>query len=257
MLTEGESMSKRESYFIRSEGPDQDSVKKAFSWLLQRGKPLGYIALNVYGNLEVVIKDIVGDFGIKSLKQYGKLNVSGSEILLVTERKMIYNAGNAPLVAFYPAKKFLDELDSIPNISAMLVVPWTLSEVEPWIRAWNASELGAPPAKRIEPLVRNKVVERALRSLTSCVNLSTGISHSRDRSAAVQMFEILRDARESFEPEEVKAWLVGEGGWKATDADEVAEVARKILAGRKLRTGMPAWADNILDIWKKEVAESS
>ena len=249
-------MPARKSLFIKSQGPDKTSVKKAFSWLVQNSKPRGFIAIHGYGNLDGVIRNVIGDAATKALRSQGRLADSKTEILLVTQNKLIYDAQNSPLVAFFPSAKLLDQLDSIENVSAMLVVPYRLSEVEPWIRTWNATELGQAE-KPEQPLVSNKVVEEALKSLTGRVNVSTGIVHPSDRSAAIQMFEILRDAGETFTPEEVKAWLTAKGGWKATYAQEVADVARKILEGRKLKSEGQAWADNILDQWRESARSTS
>jgi hypothetical protein len=248
-------MSKRKSFFIRSEGPSFDSVKKAFEWLKRYPSERGFIAVMGYGNLNGVISDVIGEEAVKSLKRTGSCFLQGKELLLVTERKPIYSGDNLPIVVFFPTTKFLDQMDSIPNISAILVVPWIMKEVELWIKTWNATELGKPKQKK-KPLISNKVVEQALRSLTLSVNVSTGITHPLDRSRAIQTFEILRDAGEMFSPDEVKAWLIAEGGWKATHAQEVAEIAQKVLEGKRLRKGAPAWRKDILKIWREEAAKS-
>ena len=252
MLNVG-TLSPRLSYFIRSEGPNVESATKAFGWLLLNSKPRGYMAVHGYRNLDGVLAEVIGEPAVKALKGQGKFAISGKEITLVTERKSIYNAHDSPMVAFHPSSKFLDELDSIPGISAMLVVPWNFYEVEPWIRARGAVELGMPLSGQEGPTVQNKVVERALQSLTRTVNLSTGVMHPSDRASAIQMFQILRNAGERFTPEEVKAWLIGKGGWKATHAQDAADIARKVLEGRRLRTGpMRVWADDILEQWRAE-----
>lgn len=128
-------------------------------------------------------------------------------------------------------------------------------EVEPWIRAGSAIELGAPVTERAGPMLQSRVVERALESLTAIVNLSTGITDPRDRASAVQLFEILRNGGERFTPEEVKAWLVGKGGWKAIHAQEVTEVAQKVLERRRLKSGTHRWRPDILNIWRVEAQE--
>ncbi|HKZ41271.1 MAG TPA: hypothetical protein VJ044_09945 [Candidatus Hodarchaeales archaeon] len=35
----------------------------------------------------------------------------------------------------------LKKVDTIPDISKVLVVPITVKEIEEWIRAWNATEI--------------------------------------------------------------------------------------------------------------------
>jgi len=249
-------MSSREVFFVNSQGPDYNSALKAFQWLLTRPEKNAFLAVPVYGNLNGMISGVLGDETIKSLKKTGRLRLENKQIVLVTERKFIYNGKNSPLLAFYPTRSFLDKLDSIPNVSAMLVVPWNMKEVEPWIRTWNALELESPQVIKQEELIKNRVVVQALKSLTAAVNVSTGISHPRDREAAIQTFTILRDAGELFNPEDIKAWLIRNGGWKATYAQEVAELAQKVLERKRLRKCRSHWRKDILKIWREEATRS-
>lgn len=106
------------------------------------------------------------------------------------------------------------------------------------------------------PLVKNKVVEQALRSLMEAINEETGIDHPLDRNRTIQTFIILKEGGETFSPEEVEAWLMVERGWTATDAQEVAEIAQKILEGRKLRT-QAAWREDILEFWRKVASDNN
>ncbi len=255
-------MSGRESYFIRSEGPQSPAVVRAISWLLDRAKTTqkGFIFVAVLENLRSgIVGDVLGEAAAKALMSQGKLTSSGVEIQLVTASKTLYDGQNSPIVTFYPDEKLLDQLDSISNLSAMLVVPWRMEDIELWIKTRNATELDARERQeKPPPLVRSKVVERALKSLTMMVNVSTGLIHPLDRDRAIQTFEILRDAGEPFTPEEVKAWLVAAGGWKATHAQEAADIAKKILEGRKLKKlGKPAWRPDILEVWKHEANQVS
>jgi len=250
-------MPDRKSFFIRSKGPSSQPVEKALQWLLKYPAEKGFIAVMVYANLRGTISSVLGDAAVETLIKTGRLMLSGKEILLVTDRKPIYSGNNFPLVAFYPNTKFLDKLDSLPNVSAMLVVPWIMKEVEPWIKTWNAMELGRQHKKKVPSLVRNKVVEQSLKDLTACVNVSTGIIHPLDRSRAIQTFKILRDGGEMFTSDEVKACLIAEGGWRAIHAQKVAEVAQKVLEGKKLRTGSHAWRKDILKIWREKAAKNS
>ena len=242
-------LTSRKSFYIRSIGSNPVIVGKAVKWLFENLRGIGFIAVDQYSVLDTDIALVLGEHVIKSLKELGSVSVEGNQISLVTMRKLIYDAKNSPLVAFFPSRKFLDELDSIPNISAMLVVPWNLPDLGQWIRTWNATELGQEE-KSEEPLVRSRIVEEALKSLTNMVNVSTGIGHSMDRSAAIQMFEILLNAGEVFTPYEVKAYLTAKCGWKATHAQEVSDVAARILEGRKLKSS-PVWAEDILGQWRR------
>lgn len=242
----------RKSFFIRAEGPDQQAVKQAFRWLVTNATDRAFLAVMGYDNLRGVIRDIFGDRTVETFIKEGRLRVDGIEIYLVTQRKMIDNGEGAPLVVFYPTTKFLDQIDSISNVPAMLVVPWLMKAIEPWIKTWSATELGTQESREEPELIKNKVVVEALKSLTALVNVSTGITHPSDREAAIQLFTILRDAGEFFNPENVKAWLIRYGGWKAQQAQEVAELAQKILDRRRLRKGRRILKENILEILREK-----
>ncbi len=247
---------KKEAYFINSEGPEAGSVKKAFKWLFQYDG--GYIAVNATNNLTGVISQVIGEQAVKLLVKNGILTVSGKQIILVTERKPLHIGNGLPLVAFYPDAKFLDVLQSVPNVPAMLVVPWLRKEIDPWIRTVNAKDFDAPANAVPEELIKNKVVVQALKSLSVLVNKSTGILHPLDKEKAIETFTILRDAGEEFNPEDVKAFLIREEGWKATYAQDVANIAQKVLERKKLQRGNHAhFRQEILEIWRKEALEGN
>ena len=248
-------MSSRENFFIKSDGPNDDAALKAFQWLLNRPETNCFLAVNVYGNLDGVISGILGEQAVKTLKKTRTLRLKDKNISLVTERHLIYDGKNSPLLGFYTIRTFLDKLDSIPNLSAILIVPWILKNVEPWIRTRSAINLETQKEPQEPSLIENKVVVQALKSLTATVNVSTGINHPRDKDAAVQTFTILRDASEYFNPEDVKAWLIRYGKWDATDAQEVAVIAQKVLGRRRLRTGHRHFRKDILKIWREEAKQ--
>lgn len=71
---------------------------KAFSWLLRNSKPRGFIAVHGFGNLDGGIREVIGDATIRNLRRRGKVIVSGVEVSLITERKLIYDGKNSPMV---------------------------------------------------------------------------------------------------------------------------------------------------------------
>jgi len=248
---------RRLSFYIHSEGASADSVRQALEWLISYpNKERGYIAVMSTKNLDGVISGVLEDLHpsiVKTLKTKGSVRLGGKDISLVTMRKPIQSGNGLPMVVFFPSRDFLDQIDDIPDIEAVLVVPWNMKEIELWIRTWNATELGKQE-KQAEPLIRNKVVEQALRYLTTRVNVSTGITHPLDSSLAIQIFETLRDAGEEFAPDEVKAWLIAEGGWKASDAQKVADLAKQVLNRKRLRKGPYNLEKDILRKWRESAS---
>lgn len=243
----------RKSYYLNAEGPDKEEVKKGIIWLLQKSKECdgGFLAVPVIGNLSGTIESIFGTETTKKLAKEGSAIINGVEIELITDRKTKYNADNKPVFALYGGKKFLDKIDSISNISEMLVYPWIMDEIKNWIQTWNAVELGKPQTAQTE-LISNPVVVRALESLAPSVNRSTGISHPSDRSRTIWTFKILKENDEQFDPDQVKSWLISKGGWRPDAAEQAAEFARGILHGKIYQAGQRMYVGHIIDMWREE-----
>jgi hypothetical protein len=148
------------------------------------------------------------------------------------------------------ASKLLDMVDGLRTPSDILVVPWLRNEIELWVQAWGARELGSSAESSPVPFP-NPTVRAALESLTSRVTLSTGIVHPSDRAAAITMFRLLHTAGEPFDPDEVKGWLVAQLGWQPKHAGDVADVAEGVLAGKRFRLcSSGEWPADIVDRWK-------
>lgn len=247
----------RKRYYIHSKGADENAMGLAFKWLLDSVKrseaPVtALLAIPVKDNLRGIISKVIGDRVAKDLAS-GKavpIKQSSSDIRLITQRTKLTNWRGGPVLVAYPTKQLLDMLDDLYGITEILVVPCRLAEVQYWVDTWAPQELrGSAPAVRAIS-IRNPVVVEALQTLTQTVNLSTGISHPSDRQAAIDLFHRLKEAGEQFNPSEVRAWLVSQGGWSPQDADQVRSIAESILAGKHLKGSGMFWADNIVEQWR-------
>ena len=237
--------------YISSTGADEDSIRKGLRWLLENGTNGGILAVHQLSHLDGTLARILGHDAIKTIKKDYKINVSGCKITLTTDRRMIYSADLKPILALFPNPNFLDKLDSIDNLGDMLVVPWYNDEIKEWIRTRQAQELGNEPKSHSDQILSNKVVEVALQSLTATVNHSTGITHPSDKAATVSMFKILRDYNEDYDLDEVHAWLIHSGRWKADTAKEVVEIGKKIKEGKVVHGGN-FWNPTVINTWRKE-----
>lgn len=242
----------RSSIYIRFRpGEYRQAIIKGFAWLLElaksdTSKSSALLAVPAQFTLRGDISSVIGDKAVSSLTKGHAFTLNSFvKVSLLTERIALYS-WNGPILAIYPTKKLLDKIDSLTGVTDVLVIPWTLQEVQYWIDTWAATELGSAPEAR-KPF-SDPLVEAALDALTNRVNLSTGILHPLDRAAAIDLFRILRDNGIPYDPNEIRAWLVSQGGWKPSDADDVKRVAEAILARKALRGQRPAWSDNILEI---------
>lgn len=132
----------------------------------------------------------------------------------------------------------------------MCLVPWLEKDGAVWARGVGARDLLGVQSIAEQPLVSDPVVAAALGSLTGRVNLSTGLVHPLDRSAAVWMFRILKKGRHDWAGDEVTAWALRHG-WEARHARELGEMANGFLGGRRYRAEKRrAWAADILKQWR-------
>jgi len=260
-MISNQSKVKRKSLYINSEGPNKEAISKGLYWLLQtcnsNNQDKALIAVPVKNNIlpPSVISEVIGIQAAKSLVKKKAVKLENVDVKLLTERESIYS-WNGPILAIYPTKKLLDKIDGLRDVTDVLVIPWSMDEVKFWINTWSANELGKPESDLKKISLSNPVVEEALKSLTMCVNVSTGITHPQDRSRCIELFKKLKDAGEIFNKEEIRAWLVAEGGWKPEDADEVVNVAEAVLEGRRLRSSSGNWRDDIVEEWKRRANKS-
>lgn len=244
----------RSSIYIHFQpGEYHQTIIKGVAWLIQlaksdASKSSALLAVPVHSTLRGDISSVIGDKAVTSFNKGNAVMLNNLvKVSLLTERTVQYS-WNGPVLAIYPTKRLLDKIDSLTGVTDVLVIPWTIQEVQYWIDTWVATELSAAPQVATKKPFSNPIVEAALEVLTERVNLSTGSLHPLDRTAAVDLFRILRDNGIPYDPKEVRAWLVSQGGWRPSDADDVKKVAEAILARKALRGQRRAWSDNILEI---------
>jgi hypothetical protein len=155
-----------------------------------------------------------------------------------------------PVLVLWPDAKALASVDADFRVSAICVVPWSYDEVATWAAGRQAVDLLARENKPERPTIRNPVVAEAMSSLTTRVNLSTGLGHPSDRAAAVNAFRVLKRAHYRWTPDEIEAWALG-NGWSADGAAELRGVAAGVLSGRRYQVERAGWSDNIVELWKE------
>jgi hypothetical protein len=129
------------------------------------------------------------------------------------------------------------------------------SQLEDWISSRGAVDLlgtaTAAAAPQLDP-----VVEAALESLTHWVNLGTGLVAPEDKAAAVTDLQTLHRAGYHINPDEVMAWAM-RNGWSNRGANELRDVARRVLEGRAFRImkGLYKPGPELIAYWKEQAAK--
>jgi hypothetical protein len=143
-----------------------------------------------------------------------------------TMKTLCYQARNSVIIAYYADDKLLDFVDGLNNVSGVVAVPWVPGEADSWVARWNArihgQEQSAPAA-----LIDDPVVVRALETLTTVINLSTGLGHPRDKEKANEILRILRAKGHSDPSGSIKSWAIRHN-WSPKGAADLEALASKI-----------------------------
>jgi hypothetical protein len=245
-----------ERVLVEAYGPDDDAVRRGFSWLVESAHSLESTECAIYvsglSNAQNLARPLEG-LGSR-LAANRSVNADGLTISLFTARNLRPNYTGRPILAVWVDDDDMEKVEELAP-SAICAIPWSRADLEVWKAAWAPLDLrtGQPAG---EPLsISNRVVEAALEDLTNHVNLSTGLAHPDDKRAAVWTFRLLRQAGERYDPSRIRAWAVRHG-WSMKYARELAELSEKILNGRRVQAGgRSPWRADIIATWRRSASE--
>lgn len=171
--------------------------------------------------------DFLGHNATKRLMKGGTVLLDKTRVVLAHESvATIKKKDNGRVgLAFYVSKDAIHELDQL-NFDCLIFVPWLDAEGVAWARKWNAETHGAVTQGAAVDLL--PIAIDALKRLTKCINLSTGLCHPSDKEHAQRTFSELRPAGISWDPVEIEKWAV-RNEWRADHARELAELSRKYI----------------------------
>lgn len=230
-MFEREDRTKR--YYLDAHGLDGDGVKLAVAWLTEFAREHGHSRASLFTPTLAQVDRLAEILGLNPsrLRKDGAFTVRGIRVQVASERQAQQRRLEGPVLGLWvddrQLEKRLDGLDA----PGLCVVPWNRVDIEQWKANWNPIELrsGEPPDQ--PATIANPVVETALESLTTSVNLSTGLSHPSDKSAAVQAFRVLRDGGEPFPPRRSRPGPCETGGNRKMPASSRRWPRRSWTAG--------------------------
>jgi hypothetical protein len=244
-------------FYTSETANNSDVVKVGFIALFQAAKAANLEVVRLIcatkGNLEGFIEDLMGREVVKTLKKTGTVNISGISVVFHHERAIPYSAEGTPVLLCYPDEKLLQKVDAMQDIPTLIVLPWTMDNIKPWLLAHGATDLlqkaDISPCK-----ISNPVVEQALKGMLLSINTSTGIVHSSDKATAIETFETLSAAGELYDPHEVGAWFV-QHGVSSEHAATITEVARNPAGFRS--ADKANWGKQALERWRADAKKES
>jgi len=243
--------------FLDAHGPDDAALADGFRWLFRFADEKGYeiAAVFVSGVRQIdSLGRVVGDDAASKLRRDRRIEVDGITIDLLIERKLPVAFEDGPILAVWVDDQQLDKIDGLrsPGICA---IPWSSTGIDGWKANWNPVDVRTGEPDGSDETLTNPVVEKAMEALTVSVNLSTGLGHPSDKESAIGMLKLLKNAGESYNPDQLRAWAVRHG-WQPRHARSLAELAEKVQAGKRVQGGSrKMWRSDIVEIWRKEAAE--
>jgi hypothetical protein len=154
------------------------------------------------------------------------------------------------VLAAWPDAEHLALVADDSRTRALCVVPWSESEVAPWVQVYRPVTL--PPTLRLatpEPeIISNPVAVEGLKTLTAMINVQSLFAGAGGRDKAVAVLLKLHDAGHGVNPEKARAWAMAHG-WSARAAGQLADLAQRIAAGKRLRAKGRVLRSDILDVW--------
>jgi hypothetical protein len=215
----------------------EDDMAPAFMWAAERSRALGCGV--------TVVAPSRSHFGdIDALSRLSGAVDQQTPRTLATHRRT-----RPVVISCWPTERDLEQLDDAPGLKALVVVPWIESEIDVWRQARAAVDLlGGQPAPAA-PVIADPVVRAAMEHVTLMVNLSTGLSHPRDKAYAVWALRVLKRNSQLIVPGEIQAWAMA-NGWRAEAARKLGEYAAGVIAGKGYTVGPTPWRPQIIRIWR-------
>jgi hypothetical protein len=222
----------------------EDDMGPAFAWAERRAHDF-LCGLTVIAPTRSHFKDI------------GPLSVLPASVGQETPKTLgSFRRTQPVIISCWPTEKDLERLDKATGLRALAVIPWIEEEINTWRQARGAVDLlGVQPVPAV-PTIADPVVEAAMRSVTRMVNLSTGLTHPSDRSAAIWALKVLKRNGHRLDPEELRVWAMA-NGWRADTSRQLGEYAAGVVVGKAYKAGRSPWKPQIIRIWRKDAAGGS
>lgn len=227
-------MTKTFRVLVPLDSQDEGTFGLALAYAEQIAKATGVLDVilltHTRGQLDgTSLSRFLGPAASKALTKGKAANLSwGGKVRGETMKTLGYQARNSVVIAYYADESLLDFVDGLHGIAGAVAVPWVPGEADGWAARWSALVHGQekqPP----RVLIDDPVVVRALETLTTIINLSTGLGHPRDKQMANEILRILRAKGHADPSGAIKSWAIRHD-WSPTAASDLEALAKKIWA---------------------------
>ena len=215
---------------IPNMGPDTSTIPTAIALGVRECKQAGAAELTlitpVKNNLDSIgIGKFLGRDVAKRLMKGDRIPIGDQGASLTHHSVSTVQKARTPSVglAFYVSKDDIKKLDDL-RFDTLIFVPWLDNDGVEWAQKWDAETHGGSTTDSAVSLPTE--VEESMKSLTTCVNLSSGLGHPSDKVHAKRRFSELRSEGITWSPSELEKWAV-RNGWMAADAEELSKLSAR------------------------------
>ena len=216
-------------YLIENEGADETTFRLAIieSKTICHQLGLSRITLLVpaIGNISGSI--VESNFGKDITKKLCngesyKLNGIMIDLLSPRQKRFSFNTSYETVIAMHLS---LDVIDAIELAAALVFLPWSEKEGKDWLSTCNPVILGKN-AWQVQQVNLDPYVVAALNSLTSTINLSSGLLHSMDKKTTKVTLSTIKEAGHQPDPEDLRKWAM-QNNWSSSGADALKKMAER------------------------------
>ena len=135
--------------FLNTDSCNQYAIRLGFQWLsmLHDEDPKKNRAL-IAGCTKRVLADFLAccfsDNVVRKFMRETTMMYDGIQLSILTEKSRMYE-WKGPILAIAPTQKVLDAIDNLYFVTDVFVIPYTLNEIDCWIRTWNVLPYGSSP----------------------------------------------------------------------------------------------------------------
>ena len=239
-----------------------EAIARGMEWLRRRlkrdGASQGVLATHskralLAGSLADTLGERIG----KALYENKVVAIEDSRLVVWTKvtGRRAYLQRPSPVLCVYVDDEQLSQIDAIDNVSAICLV-FEDQFNQQWLSTWDPINLRTEVRDQRQQPMPNGIVQEALRSISGSINRWTGPrGHPSDRAACIWAFRRLKKARIHYDPDEIRRFLVAELGWSPSHADQLRDMARGILDGKRLKAESERWSPDIVQTWKNRATQ--
>jgi hypothetical protein len=207
------------------------------------------------------LERLYGDKEVSKMKKGVQLK-NGVEVKIesILSLKKKSKPKNSIFITMGIDDKGVMELDEdVYNDGIIIAVPWTIEGLKKWLTSNNPTDLRSKKSFLKKHIELDCILKIALDILTDGINLTTGLSHSRDEELAKTYIRTLyRYHNSALKIDLILGYLTAQKHWQYKDAKQLVGYIEKLKLGQSFKGGSTEEKTHkhYFSIWKEACEEN-